>query len=139
MHCLLFPNILDPLFPFTPLHSPPWLPTQASSFTFQPSILLNSSSMQCRSTPSLAPPSSCYPIPHSQIVIPPCIPCITSTNLLPKRIKSVALINEGGGWINFKILISDSGVHTKCTTTDIWFGHPLFGYNCIYPCMTLFM
>jgi hypothetical protein len=46
----------------------------------------------------------------------------------PKRIKSAALINEGGGWTNSKVLISDYGIHTKCTTTKILFGHPLFGY-----------
>jgi hypothetical protein len=26
-------------------------------------------------------------------------------------------------------LISDSGIHTKCTTTEILFGHPLSGYK----------
>jgi hypothetical protein len=25
-------------------------------------------------------------------------------------------------------LISNSGVHTKCTTIELLFGHPLFGY-----------
>jgi hypothetical protein len=29
-------------------------------------------------------------------------------------------------------LISDVGVHTKCTTTGILFGHPLSGYNPIF-------
>ncbi len=107
---------------FLPLYSfsfSPWLPTQASSFTFQPSILLNSSSMQHRSTPSFAPPSSCYLIPHNKIAIPPCIACITSINLFPKRIKSAALTKEGDGWTNSKVLISDSGIHTKCTITEI--------------------
>ncbi len=44
-------------------------------------------------------------------------------------IKSSALINEGDGWINSETLISDSGVHTKYTTTESLFGHSLFGYN----------
>jgi hypothetical protein len=89
-------------------------------------FFLNRSSMQRRSSPSFTAPSSCYPIPHSQITTPP---CTTSTNLLPKKIKSAALINEGDGWINSKTLISDSGVHTKYTTTESLFSHSLFGYT----------
>jgi hypothetical protein len=86
MHCLLPFHTLS----YLPPYSFPFslrLPTQASSFTFQPLILFNSSSMQCRSIPSFAPPSSCYPIPHSHIAIPPCIPCITSTNFSQKEDK----------------------------------------------------
>ncbi len=92
-------------------------------------FFLNSSSMQRRSTPSFVPPSSCYPIPHSQITIPPCIPCITDTNLLPKKDKICRSHQWRRRWINFKTLISDSSVHTKCTTTEILFSCPLFGYN----------
>jgi hypothetical protein len=59
----------------------------------------------------------------------PCIPCTTSTIILPKIIKSAALINEGDSWINWETLISESGIHTKCTTTEYLFGHPLCGYR----------
>jgi hypothetical protein len=55
--------------------------------------------MQRRSTPSIAPPSSNYPIPHSQIAFPPCIPCTTSSTFSQKKIRSAALINKRGGWI----------------------------------------
>jgi hypothetical protein len=52
-----------------------------------------------------------------------------NTNLLPKRIKSAAFINEVNGGINSQTLISESDIHTKDTTTESLFGHPLFGYN----------
>jgi len=55
-------------------------------------------------------------------------PCMTSTNLLPKMIKSAALINECDSWINSKTLISESGIHTKYTTIESLFGHSLSGY-----------
>jgi hypothetical protein len=45
-------------------------------------------------------------------------------------IKSAALINEGDGWINFRTLISESGIHAKCTTIKSLFGHSLSGYIC---------
>jgi hypothetical protein len=44
-------------------------------------------------------------------------------------IKSAALINEGDGWINSRTLISESGIHAKCTTIESLFGHSLCGYN----------
>jgi hypothetical protein len=59
----------------------------------------------------------------------PCIPCTTNTNLLPKMIKSAALINECDGWINSKTLISEFGIHTKYTTIESLFGHSLSGYK----------
>jgi hypothetical protein len=58
----------------------------------------------------------------------PCTPCTTSTNLLPKMIKSAALINECDGWINSRTLISESGIHTKYTTIESLFGHSLSCY-----------
>ncbi len=60
----------------------------------------------------------------------PCIPCTTSINLLPKMIKSTALINECDGWINSRTLISESSIHTKYTTLESLFGHSLSGYIC---------
>jgi hypothetical protein len=54
---------------------------------FPPPHPLHNSSMQCRSTPSIPPSSSCYPIPNSQIAIPPCIPCIIRTNFSSKENK----------------------------------------------------
>jgi len=59
----------------------------------------------------------------------PCIPCMTSTNLLPKMIKSATLINECDGWINSITLISESGIHTKYTTIESLFDHSFSGYT----------
>jgi hypothetical protein len=106
------------------LISLPWLPTQASSFTFLPSFLpqqlINVAlllSIIRITIFLLSHPTQ----PHSTL---PCIPCTTSINLLPKRIKSSALINERGDWINFKAMISDSSIHKihkqnpRCLVTE---------------------
>jgi len=45
-------------------------------------------------------------------------------------IKSAAFINEGDGWINSRTLISEFGIHTKCTTIESLFHHSLSGYIC---------
>jgi hypothetical protein len=61
----------------------------------------------------------------------PCTPCTTSTNLF-RKIKVATLINECDGWINYRTLISESGIHTKYTTIDSLFGHSLSGYTRTY-------
>jgi len=43
-------------------------------------------------------------------------------------IKYAALIDEGDSWINSRTLISESGIHAKCTTIESLFGHSLSGY-----------
>jgi len=70
-----------------------------------------------------------FPSPTAREQHFPCILCTTSTNLIPKMIKSAALINECDGWINSRTLISESGIHTKYTTIESLFGHSLSDYR----------
>ncbi len=116
MPCLLLPLS----FPFSPsaFHTSLICHLSVVNSPQQPINAMSFHSINCAAVFLLSHPTQ----PDSY---PPCIPCKSSINLFPKRIKSVALINEGGNWTNSKVLISDSGIHTKCTTTK-----NLFSYIC---------
>ncbi len=111
------------------------LPSLASFTSLRPSLLFSPSSPQHHINAAPSPfiirtAFLLYFPPHTAREQHfPCIPCTTSTNLLPKMIKFAALINEGDGWINSRTLISESGIHTKCTTIESLFGHSLSGYT----------
>jgi hypothetical protein len=81
--------------------------------------------MQRRSTPSIAPPSSWYPIPQNQTTLPPCIPSTFSFSLHTNEDK----ISHHSSIEAVRLtLISGASVH--CTTTELLFGHPMFGHIC---------
>ncbi len=115
--------------------SPPLLASSCRSLGFlhKPSSLLflrrhtflHNPSMQRRSTPSIAPPSSWYPIPQNQTTLPPCIPSTFSFSLHTNEDK----ISHHSSIEAVRLtLISGASVH--CTTTELLFGHPMFGHIC---------
>ncbi len=124
-----------PHWPLLP-ESPPLLPSsrQSLGFLHKPSSLLflrrhsflHNPSMQRRSTPSIAPPSSWYPIPQNQTTLPPCIPCTFSFSLHTNEDK---ISRHSSIEVARLTLISDASVHTNYTTTELLFGHPMFGHS----------
>jgi hypothetical protein len=91
--------------------------------------------MQRRSTPSIAPPSSWYPIPPNQTALPPCIPSTFSFSFHTNEDK----INRHSSIEVARLtLISGASVHTNCTTTGLLFGHPMFGHKTFFSCCIFF-
>jgi hypothetical protein len=82
--------------------------------------------MQRHSTPSIVPPSSWYPIPQNQTTLPPCIPCTFNFSLHTNEVK---ISRHSSIEVARLTLISDASVHTNCTTTELLFGHPMFGHK----------